>query len=126
MEELLSVLKALSDKNRLQMVKMLLKQDLCVGALAKRLGISRAAASQHLQLLRKASLVRGEKRGYFTHYGVNKEVLERIGLTFLEMSASQERHKPGCIRSCGEEGNILESEDSEFCRDCERGYTGGK
>ncbi|MTI96724.1 MAG: winged helix-turn-helix transcriptional regulator [Firmicutes bacterium] len=68
-------LKALADETRLAMIKLLLTHDFCVGALAKQLGISNAAVSQHLQVLRQAGLVRGQKRGYWMHYSVAREVV---------------------------------------------------
>ena len=49
-----------------------------VEALANLLGISEAAVSQHLKILRKAGLVKGEKRGYWTHYLPEKERLLEI------------------------------------------------
>ena len=55
---LLKRLKALADENRLKILKMLINSDLCVGALANHLGISKPAVSQHLQILRKAGLVK--------------------------------------------------------------------
>ena len=63
-------------------------QDLCVGGLARRLGISEAAVSQHLKQLQEAGLVKGEKRGYWTHYAVEKDRLNKLaealtGLTGL-------------------------------------------
>lgn len=76
--DLLRPLKGLAHETRLAMIELLLSQSLCVGALARSLGISKAAASQHLQILRKAGLVKGEKRGYWTHYLVQTEELERL------------------------------------------------
>jgi DNA-binding transcriptional ArsR family regulator len=76
--DLLPPLKALAHESRLRMIELLLSQSLCVGALAGRLGISEAATSQHLRILRKAGLVRGEKRGYWTHYVVRTEELHRL------------------------------------------------
>ena len=67
MDDLLKVMKALSDETRLKIINLLLNFDFCVGALSRQLGISEAAVSQHLQILRKAGLVTGEKRGYYTH-----------------------------------------------------------
>jgi DNA-binding transcriptional ArsR family regulator len=58
--DLVTCLKALGDSNRLDLIKILLKNDLCVGALARTLGLSESALSQHLKLLRGAGLVRGE------------------------------------------------------------------
>jgi DNA-binding transcriptional ArsR family regulator len=83
------IFKALADETRFKLVKLLLNHDLCVGALAKQLSISEAAVSQHLKSLREAGLVRGEKRGYWTHYAVEKEMLQELG-EFLGGLASQE------------------------------------
>lgn len=78
MAELTDMLKALSDETRFKLLKTLLTHDYCVRALAKHLGIFEAAASQHLRILRKAGLVKGEKRGYWTHYIVEKDRLRLL------------------------------------------------
>jgi len=74
--DLLPILKALAHETRLHMLEVLLSKQLCVGALAHNLGISEGAASQHLQVLRKAGLVIGEKHGYWTHYKVQTQRLQ--------------------------------------------------
>ena len=83
--ETIAALKALAHETRWRMIELLLSQSLCVGALARTLGITEAATSQHLQLLRKSGLVRGEKRGYWTHYLVRTQELQRLGLELAEM-----------------------------------------
>lgn len=76
MENFIRVVKALSDEKRLKIINLLLKNDFCVGALSRKMGISEAAVSQHLKVLRNAGVVKGEKRGYYTHYDVKRETLE--------------------------------------------------
>ncbi len=78
MAELMEILKALSDESRLKLVELLLRQDYCVGALAKHLSISESAVSQHLKVLRMAGIVKGEKRGYFTHYWVDRDLISTV------------------------------------------------
>ena len=77
-EELAETLKALSDPTRLRLVKLLSEGGgaLCVNALARRLGVTQSAVSQHLRLLRHAGLVRGERRGVFVHYALDRAGLE--------------------------------------------------
>jgi DNA-binding transcriptional ArsR family regulator len=53
------VFKALADETRFKLLTLLLSHDLCVGALARHLGTSEAAVSQHLKQLREAGLVKG-------------------------------------------------------------------
>lgn len=78
MKAFLQIVRALSDETRLKLFHLLLTHDLCGKALANRLGISEAAVSQHLKMLREAGLVKGEKRGYWIHYGVDRQVLQRF------------------------------------------------
>ena len=75
MEDWVTVMKMLADDTRRKIVCLLLAYDLCVGALACRTQVSEAAVSQHLRLLRESGLVSGEKRGYYTHYRVNRDLL---------------------------------------------------
>lgn len=111
MDEFLGILKALADETRLKIVTLLLSHDFCVGALAKRLDISEAAVSQHLQVLRKAGVVRGEKRGYYTHYWVDREVLKKAAEKLLELASripdcegGCRKHMPGEHQCCRKEG----------------------
>ena len=75
-QTVLRVSKALADETRLKLFALLLDQDLCGKALANRLGVSEAAVSQHLKILKTAGLIAAEKRGYWTHYGIERRALE--------------------------------------------------
>mgnify|MGYP001147170538 CR=1 FL=1 len=99
MDGLLGVLKALSDETRLHMVTLLLKHDFCVGALAKNLSVSKAAVSQHLQVLRKAGVVKGEKRGYFTHYHVSRDLLKEVAEQLMELSSQEKQRSGNCTQN---------------------------
>ncbi|OQY01379.1 MAG: hypothetical protein B6I22_14520 [Desulfobacteraceae bacterium 4572_123] len=110
--------KALGDETRFKILSLLLSHDLCVGALAKRLKISEAAVSQHLQVLRKARFVRGEKRGYWTHYAVQTDMLVQIADDLKKMVAG----RPGTPGVCSRTSPILEprrgKEVMDMCQDC--------
>jgi ArsR family transcriptional regulator, arsenate/arsenite/antimonite-responsive transcriptional repressor len=67
--------KVLAVTPRVRIIQLLKQRPLCVGALAVRLDITPGAVSQHLQVLRKAGLVKAEKCGYFMHYQLNQETL---------------------------------------------------
>lgn len=51
------ILKALADRTRLRLVKVLLEQDFGVNELTERLGISQYNTSKHLRVLREAGIV---------------------------------------------------------------------
>jgi len=86
MLELIEILKSLSDETRYNIIKLLLGHDYCVGALAKRLNISESAVSQHLRILRTAGIVKGDKRGYFTHYYVDRDLLKDAAKEIIKLS----------------------------------------
>ena len=67
--------KVLAVTPRVRIIQSLKHRFLCVGVLAKMLGITLAAVSQHLQMLKEAGLVKAEKRGYFMHYQLNHETI---------------------------------------------------
>ena len=76
--EMLAALRALADENRLKIMALLEVENFCVQALAHRLGLSEAAVSQHLKILREAGLVEGEKRSYWVHYRVKNDNLSEL------------------------------------------------
>jgi len=71
--DLVKLFKALADPTRVQILLHLADGNVCVGALAQRLGVTHSAVSQHLRILREAGLVDGDKRGYWVHYSLNRE-----------------------------------------------------
>ncbi len=114
-----SILKALADETRFQIINLLLAHDLCVGALANCLTISKAAVSQHLQVLRKAGLVRGEKRGYWTHYTVERNVLKKTADRFTEMANHISGPEGVCLRTLPiMPDNFKERRKIDMCMDC--------
>ena len=81
------VLRALADERRLQIVELLLAHNYCVRALARKLGVSEAAVSQHLKVLREAGLLVGEKRGYYMHYDVDRQLLRALADEIAQLAA---------------------------------------
>jgi DNA-binding transcriptional ArsR family regulator len=92
-QDLAEVFKALSDPTRLRLIKLVRdhRGELCVTALARRLGVTQSAVSQHLRVLRQAGLVRGVRHGYRVHYSLDPhrlqeyrdQVLEALGEGFV-------------------------------------------
>lgn len=61
-------LKALADKNRLRILKLLEKKKMCVCELAFILGITQPSVSKHLKKLTSAGLIEKEQDGFWTNY----------------------------------------------------------
>lgn len=81
------VLKALANETRMQIVLLLLKNNYCVGALARKLEITEGAVSQQLKILREAGLLNSMNKGYFTHYNVNIDVLNELAVEIKKLAS---------------------------------------
>jgi DNA-binding transcriptional ArsR family regulator len=118
MMNLIQTLKAIADENRMKILTMLLGGDFCVGALAGQLNISKPAVSQHLKVLRKAGLIKGEKRGYWTHYIVERQVIAEISEQLRKLSTQQQPFQIRCAKQ--EAPSIYKSKIKEvmMCQNC--------
>ncbi len=70
MEDVLKVLKILSDKTRLRIINMLLKRDVCVCELRDVLKVSQPAVSKHIKKLKIMGLVKEKQVGYWSYYSI--------------------------------------------------------
>ena len=77
MKEAAELFKILSVDKRIEIIELLKKEPLSVNVLAKALGITQSAVSQHLRVLKGAGLVSDERRGYWIYYSLNRDTLEK-------------------------------------------------
>ena len=68
MKEFIKVMKALSDPNRVKIVKMLQHKSMCVCEMQGALGIAQPTVSNHLKVLEDAGLVGYRKDGLWVNY----------------------------------------------------------
>ena len=68
MKEFIKVMKALSDPNRVKIIKMLQHKLMCVCELREALQISQSSVSKHLKILEEAGLVDYKKDGLWVNY----------------------------------------------------------
>jgi ArsR family transcriptional regulator len=68
MREFVKVMKALSDPNRVKILKMLERESMCVCELECALGIAQPTVSKHLKVLEEAGLVAYQKDGLWVNY----------------------------------------------------------
>jgi len=90
MENIVEILKALSDETRLRVINLLYEGELCVCDIMEVLDISQAKASRHLAVLRRAGLVTDRKSAQWVYYTLaqfeKNEFLERIVFDQLRQS----------------------------------------
>jgi DNA-binding transcriptional ArsR family regulator len=80
------LLEVLCDATRLKIVRALRNNQLAASDLARVLGRSRSATSQHLRVLREADVVQPTRNGNVVRYklapDLNAEILQDIGRAF--------------------------------------------
>jgi|GEM_PF-104075 len=67
-KDFIKVMKALSDPNRVKMVKLLQRRVLCVCEIQEALGLAQSTASKHLKILEEAGLIAYFKEGSWVNY----------------------------------------------------------
>ena len=76
--EISEMFKVLAVETRVKILEFLKTQGpLGAKEIARLSGISPAAASQHLKILKQAGLVRSERQGYWIPYAINPETMEK-------------------------------------------------
>jgi len=70
MKTFVKVMKALSDPNRVKILKLLQKRDLCVCELQAAIGLAQPTVSKHLKILEDAGLVTYKKDGLWVNYRI--------------------------------------------------------
>jgi ArsR family transcriptional regulator len=68
MKVFIKVMKALSDPNRVKLLKMLQHRSMCVCEMQVALGVAQPSVSKHLKLLEDAGLVTSKKDGLWVNY----------------------------------------------------------
>lgn len=99
-------LKAIGDPKRFLLLQLMSQRSYCVSALAHVSGLSESAVSQHLKILREAGLVYGVKRGYYTHYCVDKDALKAVIDELGQMLNAERKPCDGPFYGCPEAEHI--------------------
>lgn len=82
-EDIISVSKALSDKNRVEIVKLLSENELCACHLLEHFDITQPTLSHHMKQLKESGIVKVTKKGTWNHYSINKEIIDEY-INFLK------------------------------------------
>jgi len=70
MKDFIRVMKALSDPNRVRVVKMLQEKEMCVCEIQEALGLAQPTVSKHMKQLEEAGLVTSRKNGLWVNYNL--------------------------------------------------------
>jgi ArsR family transcriptional regulator, arsenate/arsenite/antimonite-responsive transcriptional repressor len=72
MEDKTKIFKALSDINRLRILKALQSKSLCVCEIKELLGLANSTVSQHLKILKESGFILEEKEGKWVNYMISQ------------------------------------------------------
>lgn len=84
-----SIFKVLSDKQRRDILVFLKESRLNAGEIAEKLGVTPAALSYHLKLLKDAELVMEYKNKNFVYYEINTTVFDELILWIEQFGGSR-------------------------------------
>ena len=70
MNTFIKIMKALSDPNRIKIIKMLQEREMCVCEVQAALDISQPSVSKHLKILEDSELVNSRREGLWVNYSL--------------------------------------------------------
>lgn len=118
MEEYVKVFRALGEPTRLKILRILSVRPMYVCELESVLKISQPRISQHLKVLKEASILRESKEAQKTFYMINGNIMQKVMDNFLQFLAIDITRLPGFE----EEALRLKLLDSDQCvQDCKAG-----
>ena len=85
MQNLIKVMKALSDETRLRILKVLLERECCVYEVMQALDISQSRASRNLGILQDAGFLRTRRDGAWIVYSVDWQTANRYATSLATL-----------------------------------------
>lgn len=82
--DLYEIMKSLSDKTRLKILKSIYRKSACTQELAKSLCLTEACISKHLKVLYKSGLLEKERKGNFIFYRLNSMEIDKIPMDIYQ------------------------------------------
>jgi DNA-binding transcriptional ArsR family regulator len=116
MRDFMNISKALADGNRVRMVLVLRKVELCACQLTEVFGLAASTMSKHLSILIQARLVNTRKEGRWVYYSLpGKEASPsiRAALDWVELSLADDGQTAADSRRLKQ---VLKIDPSELCR----------
>lgn len=101
--DIVQVLKALADENRIRILNILRTGELCVCDIETVLGIQQSNASRHLNKLKLAGIINSQKKSQWVYYCLNDDIFKQF--PFLSVIINDEIKK---IAVCKEDISFLQ------------------
>lgn len=79
---MIDIFKALSDENRVRIVNLLLRDELCVCEIEVILGMTQSNVSRHLSKLRTTGIIHSSKDAQWVHYKASSSFIKEHEMLF--------------------------------------------
>ena len=76
MTEYTNIFKALSDPTRRKILQLLKEKNLTPSEILEQMDVSQPTLSHHLDILKRANIIDGEREGQFIRYSLNMSVFD--------------------------------------------------
>lgn len=80
--DLIETFKALGDENRIRVLNLLMREELCVCEIETVLGMTQSNASRHLNKLKNSGIITSEKKSQWVYYRVDNKFIEKNNLLY--------------------------------------------
>lgn len=91
------IFKALGDETRVNVIKILSKENKCACQILEAFDISQSTLSHHMKILVDSGLVNAKKEGKWVYYRINEDMFAELKLFFEPVEAIDS----SCMK-CGE------------------------
>lgn len=95
--EVVAKANALSDENRVRILRMLATRELCACSILEYLGISQPTLSYHMRLLTESGLVNARRSGKWTYYSLDSASLRSFAENIAEISQTNIDDLPNSV-----------------------------
>ncbi len=113
-ESLLSIFKALADKNRLRIIASLQRQDeLCACQIIEMLGVAGATASKHLAVLQDSGMISSRKEGRWNYFRLSNNLPQEFPEEWLKKTLNS---LPEIVKDERHLEIILQESPVDICR----------
>ena len=96
--EIAKICKALGDENRVKIIQLLTKGELCACKLREEFNIGQSTLSHHMKILTDCDLVSFRKDGKWVYYSINCKKFSEFKSVIGSISCNKESGKSVC---CG-------------------------
>ena len=90
--DLIEIVKALGDENRIRILNLLMRQELCVCEIETLLDMTQSNASRHLNKLKTSGIITSEKKSQWVYYSVDNNFIEKNNLLYKFLKSKMDEN----------------------------------